>query len=175
MGGVFEHQIDFFFAIAQKRRWAALPFLAQLFEHLSALFLIFLAQVTSGRSLGQVKWPTLQQILQSRHGHSGVEEDLKLSDFGRLPQVASNFLSRILYIVDLRSGHFRDLPIVSQWGNAQMHQMLSRPVQMAQSQNHAQLGYCWWYWCSFSYVTPSKVIWGHIMTSWGRLQTVPHI
>ena len=41
---------------------------------------------------------------------------------------------------DLRSGQFRDLPIISQWGKTQMPQILIRSVQIVQ--NHAQLGYC---------------------------------
>ena len=42
------------------------------------------------------------------------------------------------YIGDLRSGQFRDLPIISQWGKTQMDQIVIRSVQIVQ--NHAQ-------WC----------------------------
>ena len=44
------------------------------------------------------------------------------------------------YIGDLRSGQFRDLPIISQWEKTQMPQILIRSVQIVH--NHAQLGYC---------------------------------
>ena len=70
------------------------------------------------------------------------------------------------YFVDLRSGHFRSLPILSQWEETQVPHILIRFVQFAQ--NHAQLGYHWWLRYNFAYLTPVKVIWGHIMTSWGQ-------
>ena len=70
------------------------------------------------------------------------------------------------YIGDLRSGQFRDLPIISQWGKTKIPQIRIRSVQIVE--NHAQLGYCWWPRCNFAYVTPGKVIWGQIMTSWGQ-------
>ena len=57
-------------------------------------------------------------------------------------QVPTTCISRIFYIGDLRSGPFRDLPIISQWGKTQMPQILIRSVQIVQ--NHAHLGYCWW-------------------------------
>ena len=77
------------------------------------------------------------------------------------------------YIGDLRSGQFRDLPIISQWGKTQMPQILIRSAQLVQ--NHAQFGYCWWPRCNFAYVTPGKVIWGQIMTSWGQCTLLPKL
>ena len=50
------------------------------------------------------------------------------------------YLGFFLYIGDLRSDQFRDLPIISQWGETQMPQTLTRSVQIVQ--NHAELGYC---------------------------------
>ena len=63
-------------------------------------------------------------------------------------------ISWIFYIGDLRSGQYRDLPIISQWEKTQMPQILIRSVQIVQ--NHAQLGFCWWPRCNFAYVTPER-------------------
>ena len=43
-------------------------------------------------------------------------------------EVPTTCISRILYIGDLRSGQFRDLPIISQWGKTQVSQILIRSV-----------------------------------------------
>ena len=56
-----------------------------------------------------------------------------------LPSTYNLHISDFFYIGDLRSGQFRDLPIISQWGKIQMPQKLIRSVQIVQ--NHAQLGY----------------------------------
>ena len=59
---------------------------------------------------------------------SGGEKDLKLSEFGILPTTC---ISRISFIMigDLRSGHFCDLAIISQWRKTQMSEILIRSVQ----------------------------------------------
>ena len=69
----------------------------------------------SAGSPGQVTWPYLQKCLRSCHGHSAWGTDTKLSG---LHKVISTYkmLSRIFDIGDLRSGQFRDLPIISLWG-----------------------------------------------------------
>ena len=67
-------------------------------------------------------------------------EDLKLSGFGILPSTYNLYTSDFFFCTgDLRSGQFRDLPIISQWGKNQMAQILIRYVQI--DQNHVQLGY----------------------------------
>ena len=85
-------------------------------------------------------------------------------------QVPTTCISRILNIGDLRSGQFRDLPIMSRWGKSQVPQILTRSVQIVEE--HVQSGYCWWYRCKFANVTPRKVIWGHIMTSRGQSRSM---
>ena len=115
--------------------------------------------------LFKVKWPNLQQILQLCYGHSARDKYLKLSGFDILPSTYNLYISDFV-IGDLRSGQFRDLPIISQWGKTQVPQILIISVQIIQK--HAQLGYCWWSRSNFANVTPRKVIWGHIMTSRGQ-------
>ena len=83
-------------------------------------------------------------------------------------KVPSTWVSRILYVGDLRSGQFRDLPIISQWGKTQVPQILLRSVQIVQNNCPFRLllmtpmQICIWL-CN-----PWKVIWGHILTSWGQ-------
>ena len=50
---------------------------------------------------------------------------MKLSGFGILPSTYNFYISDFLYIRDLRSGHFRDLSIISQWGKLKCLKYLS--------------------------------------------------
>ena len=134
-GGVYPPPPLRFFPIAKKRRRI---FLHSCSDNCSTTLLKILGPGHS-RSGYQVRSsdPHLRKSFQSRHGHSGGEKYLKLSGFGIMP---STFVSRIIYIGDLRSGRFRDLPILSQCEKTQMPQILIKSVQIVQ--DNAQLGYC---------------------------------
>ena len=70
------------------------------------------------RSPGQVKWPNYIITFQSRHGYNVSGKVMKLSEY---EEVISAYKTFILDfdIGDLRSGHFCDLPIISQWAKNQ--------------------------------------------------------
>ena len=81
-------------------------------------------------------------------------------------QGPSTWISRILYVGDLRSGQFRDLPIISQWGK---NLSTSNTSQICSNRSEpcpfrlllmTSMQICIWL-CN-----PWKVIWGHILTSW---------
>ena len=92
---------------------------------------------------GRSSVPTSEKKkFQSRHGHSGWEKYLKLSEFGigTYYQVHTyNLCISDFEIVSKRSGQFRDLPIISQLGKAQIPQIVMRYVQIVRK--HAQLRY----------------------------------
>ena len=45
---------------------------------------------------------------------------MKLSEYDELISAYKTYLSDFFYIGDLRSGHFCDLPIISQWAKTQL-------------------------------------------------------
>ena len=75
-------------------------------------------------------------------------------------------ISRIFfYIGDLRSGQFRDLPIISQWVKIEGPLMRTRSAQL--TQNHNQIGYAWYprrAVASFPVERSSEVTWRHRVT-----------
>ena len=111
------------------------------------------------RSPGQVKWPHLRKKITTASRPQWFQDLVYY-------QVPTTCISRIFYIGDLRSGQFRDLPIISRRGKTKTPQIRIRFVQIVE--NHAQSGYCWWPRCNFAYVTSGKVIWGQKMTSGGQ-------
>ena len=77
-----------------------------------------------------------------------------------------NLYISYFYIGDIRSGHFRDLPIISQWGK---NSITSNTYQICLNRSEpcslrlllltsVQLCIC----------DPGKVVWGQIITSWGQ-------
>ena len=75
------------------------------------------------RSPGQVKWRNYKITFQSRHGYNVSGKDMKLSEYDEvhtIPSVPTKRISWIFYIGDLRSGHFCEFPIISQWAKNQL-------------------------------------------------------
>ena len=66
------------------------------------------SEVGSGDSTSE------KESLQSRHDHSDGEKDLELSGFTSRTLCVSDFF--LILLTDLGSAQFRDLPIISQWG-----------------------------------------------------------
>ena len=120
-------------------------------------------QVTKGQVTrsGQVTPPP--QKLYNRVTVTVVER--KIWNFQDLVyyQVPTTCTSRIFYN---RWPKVRSISWPPHYKSMGKTQILIRSVQIAQ--NHAQLGYCWWPRCKIAYVTPGKIIWGQIMTSWGQ-------
>ena len=63
---------------------------------------------------------------------------MKLQEIDILPSTYNPYDSDFFYIVDLGSGHFRDFPIIRQWGKGQVPQILIISVQIVH--NHTILG-----------------------------------
>ena len=101
---------EFFFAVAKNGVALRRRFLHSCSDNCSATFLKILGPGHQ-RSGHQVRSsdPRLRKTLQSRHGHSGGEKDLKLSGFGILPStyIQLKYLG-FFYIGDLRSGQYGD-------------------------------------------------------------------
>ena len=71
------------------------------------------------RSPGQVKWPNYKITFQSRHGYNVSGKVMKLSEYDEVTSAYKTYISDF-DIGDLRSGHFCDLPIISQWAKNQL-------------------------------------------------------
>ena len=83
----------------------------QLFGNGSATFLKILGpgNLRSGHQVRSSD-PTSKKL--SNRESATVVEDLELSGFGILPSTYNLYISDFFYIGDLRSGQFRDLPII---------------------------------------------------------------
>ena len=71
------------------------------------------------RSPGQVKVKNGFLTFRLRSGHTSYPIGFKPSAFHKVVDTY-NFLSRILYIYDQRSGQFRDFTIIGQWAKIQI-------------------------------------------------------
>ena len=77
-----------------------------------------------------------------------------------LSYVPTKRISRIFYFGDLRSGHFSDLPIISQWGKIQLP---LKAIQITQNvQKHGIIGLYWWFNRKMSSTTSSRCSRGHL-------------
>ena len=85
------------------------------------------------RSPGQVKWSHLRKKNYYRVTATVVER--KMWNFQDLVyyQVPTTCISRIFYIGYLRSGQFRDLSIISQWGKTKIPQIRIKSVQIVET------------------------------------------
>ena len=120
-GGVFEHPPLRFFADSKK---TAARSAAGFSPTLSPIFLPTFVKVSilgHARSGHQVRSSdhTLQKLYN--RAPATVFEG-KLWNFRNMirSSVPTKFISRIFDIGDLRSGHFRDLPIISQWAKIKL-------------------------------------------------------
>ena len=153
-------------------------FFAQLFGQLFRNFPEnFSSRSPKFRSPDQVKWPHLRKKKKSNRVPATLVER-KIWNFQDLVQyqVGTCYLCiSDFYIGDLRSGQFRDIPIISQWGKTQMPQLGTYQVCSNRSEpcsirlllmTSAQLCIC----------DPRKgqIVWDQIMTLWGQYMFFAH-
>ena len=107
--------------IAKIRRRAAPPGFHPPYPHLFRNFCEnFDPRPCEVRSPGQVKWPNYKITFPSRHGYNVSGKVMKLSEYDEVISAYKTYISDFFYIGDLRSGHFCDLPIISQWAKNQL-------------------------------------------------------
>ena len=73
---------------------------------------------------------------------------------------ATTCISRNFYIDDLRSGHFCDRPIISQWEKFQL--TLNAILWLQYAQDHSITGPCWWFHRNISLMTFGRWSPGHL-------------
>ena len=133
---MFEHLPCGFSRLARKRRSAAPPGFHLPYPHLFGNFCESFDPGSCKVMLpGQVKWPYLTKTWQSRPSPSPTVFEGKLWNFRNMIRSSVPTKSRIFDIGDLRSGHFRDLPIRGSGGKPDTISISCRWGQIACNMN----------------------------------------